>query len=91
MRVERPEQPEKEAAGSRHELGAVRQAVTADVDPIDPPTENLMEEVLRRENLLAALKGGSKPTRGRRASTVMPSTSCRTTCGRLGPRSESSC
>jgi RNA-directed DNA polymerase len=56
MRVERPEQPEKEAAGSRHELGAARQAVTADVDPIDPPTENLMEEVLRRENLLAALR-----------------------------------
>lgn len=56
MRVERPKQPEKEAAGSRHELGAARQAVTADVDPIDPPTENLMEEVLRRENLLAALR-----------------------------------
>ena len=56
MRVERPQQPEKEAAGSRHELGAARQAVTADVDPIDPPTENLMEEVLRRENLLAALR-----------------------------------
>ena len=56
MRVERPKQPEKEAAGSRHELGAARQAVTADVDPIDPPTETLMEEVLRRENLLAALR-----------------------------------
>ena len=56
MRVERPKQPEKEAAGSRHELGAVRQTVTVVVDPIDPPTETLMEEVLRRENLLAALR-----------------------------------
>jgi RNA-directed DNA polymerase len=56
MRVERPEQPGKEAAGSRHEPGAVRQTVTAVVGPIDPPTEHLMEEVLRRENLLAALR-----------------------------------
>ncbi len=58
MRAEMPEHPEKEAAGSRHELGAARQAVTADVDPIDPPTEHLMEEVLRRENLLAVNRHG---------------------------------
>ena len=56
MRAEMPAQPGKEAAGSRHEPGAVRQTVTAILDPIDPPTDNLMEEVLRRENLLAALK-----------------------------------
>ena len=30
--------------------------MTAAVEPIGPPTETLMEEVLRRENLLAALK-----------------------------------
>ena len=56
MRVETPAQLGKEATGSRHEPGAVRQTVTATGDPIDPPTDNLMEEVLRRENLLAALK-----------------------------------
>jgi RNA-directed DNA polymerase len=48
--------PGKEAAGSRHEPGVARQAVTAAAEPIGPPTETLMEEVLRRENLLAALK-----------------------------------
>jgi len=56
MRVEKPAQPGKEAAGSRHEPDAGRQTVTAVLDPIDPPTDNLMEEVLRRENLLAALR-----------------------------------
>ena len=56
MRVETPAQPGKEATGSRHGPGAVRQTVTATGDPIDPPTDNLMEEVLRRENLLAALR-----------------------------------
>ena len=56
MRAETPEQPGKEAAGSRHGPSAERQTVTAAVEPIGPPTETLMEEVLRRENLLAALK-----------------------------------
>lgn len=56
MWVEKPAQPGKEVAGSRHEPGAERQTVTAVLDPIDPPTDNLMEEVLRRDNLLAALK-----------------------------------
>ena len=56
MRTEMSAQPGKEATGSRHEPGTVRQTVTAAGDPIDPPTDNLMEEVLRRENLLAALR-----------------------------------
>ena len=56
MRVETPAQPGKEATGSRHEPGAVRQTVTEVTDPIDPPPDNLIEEVLRRENLLAAPK-----------------------------------
>ena len=56
MWAEKPTQPGKEAAGSRHEPGAERQTVTAVLDPIDPPTDNLMEGVLRRENLLAALR-----------------------------------
>lgn len=56
MRAETPEQPGKEAAGSRHGPSAERQTVTAAAEPIGPPSETLMEEVLRRENLLAALK-----------------------------------
>ena len=52
MRVETPAQLGKEAAGSCHEPGAVRQTVTVVEETIDPPTENLMEEVLRRENLV---------------------------------------
>lgn len=56
MGVEIHRQPGKEVAGSHHEPGAVRQAVTADTDRIGPPTETLMEKVLRRENLIAALK-----------------------------------
>ena len=56
MGVERHRRPGKEVAGSHHEPGAVRQAVTADADRIGPPTETLMEKVLRRENLCAALK-----------------------------------
>jgi len=46
----------KEAAGSRHEPGIARQAVTAAAESTGPPTETLIEEVLRRENLFAALK-----------------------------------
>ncbi len=56
MRVETPAQAGKEATGSRHEPGAVCQTVTATEEPIGPPSETLIEEVLRRENLLAALK-----------------------------------
>ena len=56
MGVESPPQPGKEAAASRHEPAVVHQAVTAVAEPTGPPTETLMEEVLRRENLFAALK-----------------------------------
>jgi RNA-directed DNA polymerase len=56
MRVERLQRPRKEAAGSRHEPGVARQTAPADVEPIGPPTEALMEEGLRRENLRTALK-----------------------------------
>lgn len=56
MGAERFQRPGKEAAGSRHEPGVARQAVTAAAEPIGPPTETWMEEVLRRENLRAALK-----------------------------------
>jgi len=56
MGAERFQRPGKEAAGSRHEPGVARQAVTAAAEPLGPPTEMWMEEVLRRENLRAALK-----------------------------------
>jgi len=52
MRAEKPQRPWKEAAGSRHEPGLVRQTATATAEPIGPQTQALMEEVLRRENLL---------------------------------------
>jgi len=56
MRVERLQRPGKEAAGSRHEPRIVRQTVPAEQESIGPQTQNLMEEVLRRENLFTALR-----------------------------------
>ena len=56
MGVEKPPQSGKEATSTCHESSIAHQTVTADVDDIGPPTERLMEEVLRRENLFAALK-----------------------------------
>jgi RNA-directed DNA polymerase len=56
MRVEKLQRPRKEAAGSRHEPGVVRQTAPAAGEPIAPQTQPLMEEVLRRENLCAALR-----------------------------------
>lgn len=56
MGAEMPRRSRKEAAGSRHEPGIVRQTAPAAVDKIGPQTEKLMEEVLHRENLLTALR-----------------------------------
>ncbi len=56
MRVEKLQRPGKEAAGSRHEPGVVRQTAPAEGESIAPQTQNLMEEVLRRENLFSALR-----------------------------------
>ena len=55
-RPDSPRRPRKEAAGSRHEPGLVRQTAPASTDPIGPQTQTLLEEVLRRENLRTALK-----------------------------------
>jgi RNA-directed DNA polymerase len=55
MRVETLQRPRKAAAGSRHEPGVVRQTAPAEGEPIGPQTQNLREEVLRRENRFAAL------------------------------------
>jgi RNA-directed DNA polymerase len=56
MRVEKLQRPRKEATGSRHEPGVVRQTAPAEGEIIVPQTQPLMEEVLRRENLFAALR-----------------------------------
>ena len=49
MGTETPQRPRKEAAGSRHEPGLVRQTAPASTNPIGPQTQTLLEEVLRRE------------------------------------------
>ena len=54
MRAEKLQRPRKEAAGSRHEPGVVRQTAPAEGEPIVPQTQTVMEKVLRRENLFAA-------------------------------------
>lgn len=56
MAVETQPQSGKEAASSCHESSVAHQTATAVAETIGPPTEQLMEEVLRRENLFAALK-----------------------------------
>lgn len=56
MKAETLQRPRKEAAGSRHEPGVVRQTAPAGGESIAPQTQSLMEEVLRRENLFAALR-----------------------------------
>jgi hypothetical protein len=54
MRVEQLQRPRKEATGSRHEPGVGRQTAPAEAESIGPQTQNRMEEVLRRENLVTA-------------------------------------
>lgn len=51
-----PERHQEAGAGSRARLGTEHQKVTAAEDEASSPTEKLMEEVLRRENLFRALK-----------------------------------
>ena len=56
MGAETSQRPGKEATGSRHEPEHVRQTATANTESIGPQTHELIEEVLRRENLLKALR-----------------------------------
>ncbi len=51
-RAEMPERPWRMMNGNRQELGIECQTVTAAKDVARPRTDKLMEEVLRRENLL---------------------------------------
>ena len=55
-RVERPERSRDTTAGSRRCPGTERQTVTANEDTIGPQPSQLMEEVLRRDNLFRALR-----------------------------------
>ena len=56
MRAEKFQQRGKEVTGSHHGPDVVRQTTTAVAESIGPPSEELMEEMLSRENLFAALK-----------------------------------
>ena len=58
MRAEKRQRPGKEAAGSRHAPGVVRQTVPADTASIGPQTQPLREQVRRRENRTTAFKRG---------------------------------
>jgi hypothetical protein len=51
-----PQRPGKEAAGSRHEPGVVRQTGPAAAESIGPQTQPLREQGLRREHLTTAFK-----------------------------------
>ena len=55
-KVERPERSRDTTAGSRRCPGTERQTVTADKETIGPQPSQLMEEVLRKDNLFKALK-----------------------------------
>ena len=57
MGTETPQRPRKEAAGSRHEPGLVRQTAPASTDPIGPQTQTLLEEVLRSPGRSGAAAG----------------------------------
>ena len=50
------ERPRDTAAGSRRCPGNERQTATATKEPIGPQPSLLMEEVVRKENLIRALK-----------------------------------
>ncbi len=54
--AEMPEPYRKEAAGSRHEPGRVRQTFAAGMEQASSETTALMEQVVGRENLKRALK-----------------------------------
>ena len=89
-KVERPERSRDTTAGSRRCPGTERQTVTANEDAIGPQPSQLMEEVLRRENLFRALQRvrGNKGAPGVDGMSV---DNFRNTCGNTGPRSDSSC
>ena len=64
-KVEKPERPRRTGGGTADDPGVERQARTACEDNVEDETSKLIDEVLRRENLLAAhervLKNGGAP------------------------------
>jgi RNA-directed DNA polymerase len=76
-RAERPERPEKASGGTAHGPEVDRQARTACEGNAGDGPERLMEEVLRRENLMAAYKrvvrnGGAPGADGMTVEQLMP-------------------
>jgi RNA-directed DNA polymerase len=56
MRDEKPQRPRSTAGGTGRCTGNERQAVAAIEESTSPPTANLLEEILQRDNLLRALR-----------------------------------
>jgi len=54
--AERPEAYRKVAGGTREKKDRERQASTGEMEKTQPEAMRLMEEVLRRENLIKALR-----------------------------------
>ncbi len=55
-RVEMPEDSRKVAGGTGEKKERERQTSTAEKEKTQPEAEKLLEEVLRRENMLSALR-----------------------------------
>src|SRR5512139_1926275 len=74
-RAEMPEDSRKVAGGTREKKGRERQASTVEKEETQAGAKVLMEEVLRRENMLRALrrvrsnKGGTGSRRDERGRT----------------------
>src|SRR5437867_10958557 len=76
-RAEMPERPRKAGGGTAEDTGFERQADTACREKAGDETAGLMEEVLRRENVLAAYKrvvrnGGAAGVDGMTVDDLMP-------------------
>ncbi len=54
--AEKPKDSRRVAGGTRESMGRERQASAAGTEEPRPKAEGLLEEVLRRENLMKALK-----------------------------------
>ena len=76
-RAEMPERPQEAGGGTTGGLAAVRQADTVQEEPAGDEARLLMEEVLRRENLIAAYgrvvrNGGAPGIDGMTVEELMP-------------------
>jgi RNA-directed DNA polymerase len=76
-RAERPERPRKVGGGTAEDTGGERQAGTARSEETGEEAPKLMEEVVRRENLMAAYRrvvhnGGAPGVDGMTVEDLMP-------------------